>query len=122
MTGAVRMDGSETQRAVVSAHEDLVDNLYGYRSDLIHVSIDASGASASMAFDQGAVSYQLDVTAPKNFMKRCAKGVGLEHGEAPSLLAAADALIATSERHSAAILTALCNDLDPDNQPLSIVG
>lgn len=123
MTGGVRMHDSATARAVLEAHSAIVDSLYGYRSDLIHVAIDSSGASASMNWGQeGDLSYGLLVTAPENFLKNCGKGVGLADSSEASLLDAAEALVRTSEGHNRAILMALCADLDPDNLPLSIVG
>lgn len=120
LAGASRINGTPTGREILSAHTSLVDRLYAYRSDLIHVAIDSTSGRANARFARDDVEYALHIRAPKTFHRKFAGILSLPEAEECSLGVAAEALVQGVMVRASSILKALIADVDPEDQPLTL--
>lgn len=106
-----RIHGSRTGKVIVDAHVSYVNDLYAYRSELIHYTIDGPDVYSHTFWEDRTEKPELPV--PRTFSKRLNQlfGVTKEQSASVDIVSGAYGLVVRLGELTLATLSALCEDL-----------
>lgn len=123
LPGGPKIFGSATGQLILEAHRTLVNDLYGYRSDVIHNRMDAPDVF-SQEFWEVSIRPSFALQLPKAYVRHLKSLMGGGQGDLPvDMIGGAEHLVRRTGVVTLGLLEALRNDLGwTEGEPLTILG